>query len=226
MTEAMRDAAANLDSSLTDQSVSATISATQLIQEAADSEQTSGEGDVNSVAFKIQYPELEGRSLPPIGPVLKLLRLTQTEKQRFFIDVPVIDEAEFVELSQKVYFAIHDYSLSTWAIVNTGLYYLFLALEEHDRSLVGVTLRDIQAFSQLLSANIEAAIQSFRLCYEPSTEGCQALALLVSNKVSFSNVMLSSRDGILYEIGTERIGLVINCGCFQNVYRSWMASPA
>lgn len=190
-TGALRDAAANLEFSVTDPNFSATMSATQMIQEVADSEATTPSiGDTHSSSFQVQFPELEGRSLPPLEPVLKLLRLAQTEKLRFFIDVPVIDEHEFSELCQKVYFAINDYSLSAWAIVNTGLFYLFFDLKEHNYSQVGVTSSDIQANSRLLSANLDAAIQSLRLCQDPSIEGCQALALLVSDRISLLSAML------------------------------------
>ncbi|PLB52931.1 hypothetical protein P170DRAFT_472817 [Aspergillus steynii IBT 23096] len=211
VTEALRDAAANLDFSLTDQSASTTMSATQLIQEAAGGEKTThSEGSINSSSFKVQYPELEGRSLPPLAPVLKLLRLMQTEKQRFFIDVPVIDEAEFVELCQRVYFAIDDYSLSTWATVNTGLYYLFLALGEHERSQVGMTVNDVQTYSQLLSANLEAAIQSLRLCHEPSMEGCQALALLTafcmkSGRSALAWSLIAAASRMCIDLGWHRL---------------------
>ena len=181
-THALRDAAANLEFSRTGPTFSTTINATQMIQEVADSEETTPSvGDTHSYQFQVQYPELEGRgrSLPPLEPVLKLLRLTQTEKQRFFVDVPVIDEHQFGELCQKVYFAINDYSLSTWAIVNTGLFFLFIDLKQRNYAQIGVTSSDIQTNSQLLSANIEAVIQSLRLCQEPCMETCQALDLLV-----------------------------------------------
>lgn len=125
----------------------------------------------------------EGRSLAPLEPVLKLLRLAHTEQQRFFIDLPVVDEHEFSELCQKTYFAIGEYSLSAWVIVNTGLFYLYIGLKEHNYSQIGVTFSDIQATSRVLSANLEAPIQSLRLYQDPSIEGCQALALLVSDNI-------------------------------------------
>ncbi|KAI9044372.1 fungal specific transcription factor domain-containing protein [Aspergillus affinis] len=211
VTEALRDATANVDSSLTDQSFATAMTATQLIKEVADSEETtSSEENVNSPSFKVQYPELEGRPLPPLEPVLKLLRLIHTEKQRFFIDTPVIDEAEFAELCQKVYFAINDYSLSTWTTVNTGLYYLFLGLEEHERSQVGITLADIQAYTRLLSVNIEAGIHSFRLCHEPSMEGCQALALLTafcmkSGRSALAWSLIAAASRMCIDLGWHRL---------------------
>ncbi|THC96304.1 hypothetical protein EYZ11_004209 [Aspergillus tanneri] len=80
----------------------------------------------------------------------------ETEKQRFFIDVRIIGEQEFGELYQKIYFAINKYALSAWVIVNVGLFYLFLRLNQQKYSQVSVTASDIQAHSRLLSANLEA----------------------------------------------------------------------
>lgn len=183
VTDALRGAATNLEFSMTDPDFDGTISATRIVQEAANIEETPPSvTDSTTNSLHVQFPELEGRSLPPIEPVLKLLRLAQVEKQRFFIDSVFIGEIEFGELCQRVYFAINDYSLSAWATVNVGLYYLFFSLESRHFSQIGVTSSDIERNLGLLSGNLEAALQSWRLCQEPSTESCQALALLVSEE--------------------------------------------
>jgi hypothetical protein len=184
VTDALRHAASNLEFSMIDPASSATMSATQMIQEAANSEESSaGLGGTPSPPAHVQYPELVGRPLPPLEHVLKLLRLAQSEKQRLFIDVPVVDEHEFGEVCQKIYFAINGYSIFAWIMVNTGLFYLFLDLEEHNYSRVGATLSSIQSHLRVLTGNVEAAIQSLRLCQDSSIEACQALALLVSDQV-------------------------------------------
>jgi hypothetical protein len=212
VTDTLRDAATNLEFNITDPNISSTMSATQMIQEAANSEETSpsmGETPSSSSQTQTQYPELESRSLPPLDTVLRLLRLTKTETQRFFMDVPVVDEHEFGELCQKVYFAINEYSLSAWAIVNTGLYYLFTDLKEDNYSQIGVTSSDIQANSQLLSANIEAAIESLRLYQDPAMEGCQALSLMVSVQIYVTYVlrmMLIRKATFCMKSGRSAIG--------------------
>jgi len=179
VSEALRDVASNLDLNMNDLIVSDPWNVTQRIQGGTDTPDTACSLVNTPASSTVQYPELEGRPLPPLGQVLRLLRLAQTEKQRLFIDVPVIDEQQFGELCQKVYFAISDYSISAWSIVNTGLFYLFLNLDERHYSQVGVTVSDVQTHTRLLTVNIEAAIQSLRLCQDPSLEACQALALLV-----------------------------------------------
>lgn len=197
VTDTLRDAATNLEFNMTDANFSEDISATHSIQKAAESEETPP--SLASTPSSQAHTQLESRSLPPLEPVLKLLRLTQTERQRFFLDALVVDEHEFGNLCQKVYFAINDYSLSAWAIVNTGLYYLFTDLKEQNYSQIGVTASDIQVYSQLLSANLEAAIESLKLCQAPSMESCQALSLLVSDKPSFWN-STNFEDNILHEV--------------------------
>ncbi|KAI8243177.1 hypothetical protein K4K57_009880 [Colletotrichum sp. SAR 10_99] len=176
VTDALRDAASTLELTMGDPTFTTT---THMIDETADSEESSPLSDGNSPSpFKVQYPELKGRSLPPIGQVLKLLRLAQIEKQRFFVDCSVVDEQEFTSFCQRVYFAVNDYSLLSWIIVNIGLFYMFLNLKQPFHSQIGVSYANIHEYSQQLKDNIEAAMQSLRLCNDPSMEACQALALL------------------------------------------------
>ncbi|KAK3935944.1 hypothetical protein QBC46DRAFT_396259 [Diplogelasinospora grovesii] len=195
VTDALRDAASDLESSVAGPTLSTTLSAVQTSQDATDSEEAvCSLGTTPLSSFNVQHRELAGlKSLPPLDQVLKLLRLAQTEKQRFFMDVPVIDETEFGELCQKVYFAISDYSIWTWTIVNTGLYYLFLDLAEHNYAQVGVACSHVQANTRMLAANIEDVIQSLRLCQDPSVEACQALDLLTTycNKSGRSTIAWS-----------------------------------
>ncbi|KAI8284616.1 hypothetical protein K4K60_001810 [Colletotrichum sp. SAR11_57] len=176
VTDALRDAASSLELTMGDPTFTTT---THMIDETADSEESSPPSNGNSPSpFKVQYPELEGRSLPPIDQVLKLLRLAQIEKQRFFVDCSVVDEQEFTEFCQRVYFAVNEYSILSWIIVNVGLFYMFLNLKQPFHTQIDVNYANIHEYSQQLKDNIEAAMQSLRLCNDPSMEACQALALL------------------------------------------------
>jgi hypothetical protein len=203
VTDALRDAASSLDLSLANPSLSETIGdAAEL--ENINTPNTGPAVDTGTQGpSSVQYPELERRSLPPVQPVLRLLRLAQTEQQRIFIDVPVIEETEFSELCQNVYFAVNDYSIAVWSIVNTGLFYLFLNLEQSHYAHVGVTSAELEAYTTLLSANIEAAIQSLRLCQEPSLEACQALDLMVSTRLVLA-ARSRGRRWIMYLIGDRQ----------------------
>ncbi|KAI3536739.1 hypothetical protein CSPX01_10636 [Colletotrichum filicis] len=209
VTDALKDAAADLESTLGDDSaLSATV---QRINQATGSEESSPAHIGNSpLTAQAQHPELEGRSLPSTERVLKLVRLCQTEKQRFFIDVPVIDEQEFGEYCQKVCFAITDFSTVDWIIVNAGLFFLLQGLKRHHYPLIDINESDIEAYSQLLKANLEAAIQSLRLCSDPSIQACQALAVLYTfcNKVGQSTLawqLISAASRMCIDLGWHRL---------------------
>ncbi|KAK4496427.1 hypothetical protein PRZ48_012407 [Zasmidium cellare] len=134
--------------------------------------------DFSRTNLNLRYPELENLPLPSTQPVLKLLRLARNEKQRFFSDVPFVDEEEFGESCKSVYFATEPYSLWTWLIVNIGLLYLFLDLDSKHYSSIEVGPADIESNIRLLSGNADAACQSLRLCLEPSIAACRAITLL------------------------------------------------
>lgn len=127
----------------------------------------------------IYHMDVDERSLPPVQQISKLLRLLQREKQRFFYDVPIIDEQEFVELCKAVCFPTEPYLLSSWIIVNVGLYYLFHGLAPRCRGELGIAAEDAQRYIHLLTSNVDAAGQNLRLCLGPSTKTCAALIMLV-----------------------------------------------
>ncbi|KAI8628513.1 hypothetical protein F5Y19DRAFT_438132 [Xylariaceae sp. FL1651] len=118
--------------------------------------------------------------LPPSEMVLKLLRLAKTEKQPYFIETPLFEEDEFIALCRNMYFATEPVSLWTWICVNVGLYYLFLGLSNTNCRRLGTTIDALRAQSRILRSNAEAALQSLRLCSEPSLEYCRALAVLAN----------------------------------------------
>ncbi|BCS20258.1 uncharacterized protein APUU_20690A [Aspergillus puulaauensis] len=201
--DAVKNAALSLDLRMADADFSATH-ATQILHTPDNTD------SAYSSSFQVRYPELDGRTLPPLDPVLRLLRLLHTEKQRFFIDVPVVGEQEFEEICQRVYFAVNHYSLSAWIIVNAGLYYLFLNLSPHHFSQIAVTRDNIQEMLRLLSANLEAAIQSIRLCQDPSLQWCQALSLLTNYCLKFGRTavawsMISSASRMCIDLGFHQL---------------------
>ncbi|XXH05467.1 hypothetical protein Hte_011894 [Hypoxylon texense] len=116
--------------------------------------------------------------LPPLDVTLKLLRLAKAERQRFFVDLPIFHEDEFIGQCRGVYFATEPVSLWTWIIVNVGLYYLFFAVSAPSCRRMGTTPEVMRLHGRVLKANAEAAMQSLRVCSEPSNESCRALALL------------------------------------------------
>lgn len=119
--------------------------------------------------------------LPPMDVVLRLLRLAKADKQRFFVDVPMFQEDEFIYMCRDVYFATRPVSLPAWICVNAGLYFLFLDIGRAACARMGVGVDEMRSHVHVLMANAEAALRSLRLCSEPSVESCRALALLVSS---------------------------------------------
>ncbi|KAH7312506.1 hypothetical protein B0I35DRAFT_513841 [Stachybotrys elegans] len=170
VSDALREVASSLDLSVADQA----LPNMALLDNHESSEST---GDL-AVSPGRPYSKLQARAMPPIDQTLALIRLANTEKQRIFIDVPVIDEQEFGQKCQHVYFAIDGYSLHEWIIVNTTLYYLFLGLAPRHIPTIGATGQDIDRNLGLLTENIELGMQDLRLCHPASMDACRALAFL------------------------------------------------
>ncbi|KAK7754301.1 hypothetical protein SLS62_003594 [Diatrype stigma] len=144
--------------------------------------------------------------LPPMDVVLRLLRLTKTDKQRFFVDVPLIQEDEFSDMCRDVYFATRPVSLPVWICVNAGLYFLFIDIGRASCARMGVAVEDMRSHVHVLAANAEAALQSLRLCSEPSVASCRALALLAdSPDIVFKHT-------VFWYIYAWDKGLAITCG--------------
>lgn len=158
-------------------------------------ESRAGHLQTNTAPLDEQTSELPRHSLPPSDPVLRLLRLAQVERQRFFVDIFVLDEPEFADLCREVFFAINPYTLYTWAIVNVGLFYLFVDLKPDHYAEIGVDSNAVDQITELLAANAQGAVDSFRVCSEPSMEACQALALLVSRYPTLNEIPLTSCQG-------------------------------
>lgn len=126
--------------------------------------------------------DVENMPLPPMELVLKLLRLAKVEKQRFFIDFNMFDEEEFTNLCRDIYFATEPIALWAWISCNVGLYFLFLGLDTEACARLGTTLEAMRVHTKTLMENAERAMQSLRLCSEPSLEWCRTLALLVRSQ--------------------------------------------
>ncbi|KAI0424492.1 hypothetical protein F5Y09DRAFT_139059 [Xylaria sp. FL1042] len=118
--------------------------------------------------------------LPPNDIVLKMLRLVKTEEQRAFVDLPLFTEDEFISMCRDIYFATEPISLWTWICVNVGLYNLFMGISEVNCRRLGTTVSAMRAHAKIPRSNAQTALQSLRLCSEPSLESCRALAALAN----------------------------------------------
>ncbi|KAI1735652.1 hypothetical protein F4680DRAFT_434695 [Xylaria scruposa] len=146
------------------------------------SDKDNDKGSANVINPMIQSNDLGlgNMPLPPNEIVLKLLRLIKVEEQRFFIDLPLFDQDEFTTMCRDIYFATEPISLWTWICVNVGLCSLFRGLAPASCKRLGLTVEKVHAHIKVLRTNAEAALRSLRLCSEPSTESCRALAVLAN----------------------------------------------
>ncbi|KAJ2981514.1 hypothetical protein NUW58_g6669 [Xylaria curta] len=171
--------------------IKTTLEATLLPSElefphSADVESTSNRGNNEGTATTMDHlipsndVTLGDMPLPPNDIVLKLLRLIKVEEQRFFVDLPIFDQDEFIAMCRDIYFATEPISIWTWVCVNVGLYHLFRGLSEANCKRLGTTLDVMRGHARIPRSNAEAALQSLRMCSEPSTESCRALAALAN----------------------------------------------
>ncbi|RYC55513.1 hypothetical protein CHU98_g10692 [Xylaria longipes] len=149
------------------------------------SDKDNNKGDKGATAARnplIQPNEmgLGNMPLPPNEMVLKLLRLIKAEEQRFFVDLPLFHEDEFIAMCKDIYFATEPISLWTWICVNVGLSSVFRGMSQASCKRLGSTVEAVRAYVPMLRSNAEAALRSLRLCSEPSIESCRALAVLAN----------------------------------------------
>jgi hypothetical protein len=92
------------------------------------------------------------------------------------LDLPFIDFDQFNELCKKVYFATEDYSLAEFALVNGGLYYLFVEVA----MLRGKDVPESHESAMTCRSNFEYALGRFDIFTAPTFQNIQALLLGVS----------------------------------------------
>ncbi|KAI1804338.1 hypothetical protein F4811DRAFT_561903 [Daldinia bambusicola] len=148
-------------------------------------------------------PQLRDLPLPSMDLVLKVLRMSRSSKQRFFVDVPTFEEDEFIDLCRSVYFATDPISIWKWICVNVGLYYIFLGASEDDCESIGTTVDALRFHNSELKKNAETAMQSLRLCSEPSMESCRALILLGHRAIAWRLVAAAARACL--DLGYHRL---------------------
>jgi hypothetical protein len=118
------------------------------------------------------------QSLPPTNLILKILRLTQVTKQRFFVDIPIIDEDEFANYCNEAYLATAPSSIPAQVIAIVGMYYLIHDLDTNHYGDMELTVALVDSYLHTLRGTVQAAYEELRLCMEMSFEHCQALSLL------------------------------------------------
>ncbi|KAL1970487.1 hypothetical protein VTN77DRAFT_4131 [Rasamsonia byssochlamydoides] len=128
--------------------------------------------------------DLSSVKMPSMASVVSLLRLCKESHN--FLDLPFLDFDQFNELCKKVYFAVEDYSLATFTLVNGGLYYLFLEVG----MLRGRSVPESQESAAICRANFEYALGRFDIFTAPTFENIQALLLGASYAIDISRPSL------------------------------------
>jgi len=91
-----------------------------------------------------------------------------------FFEWPIIEQSDFTEKCRNLYFCTTGYSPAHFAIVNSGLYYLFM---ERSLSLSGHDASEAQRYASMCRYNFEQTLEKLHLLISPSLEACQALIL-------------------------------------------------
>ncbi|RMJ15877.1 hypothetical protein CDV36_004479 [Fusarium kuroshium] len=130
--------------------------------------------------FPLQLPlppgGLSKLPMPPIEAVVPLLKALNSGTASFFaFGMTLIGVEDFSSLCRMIYFPTEDFPQATFAIVNAGLYDLFM--EECCLS-DDVEKRDkYQAYARMARANLETYLANLPMFLSPKIENVQALLL-------------------------------------------------
>jgi len=116
--------------------------------------------------------------MPPTQHVVSILReIKESPPVTFTLICTFIAVDDFTECCRKVFFATEDFSLSTFIVVNAGLFYLF-----HEKSLQAEEPRKSELFRDhlLCRDNIETALMNLPLLMPARMDTIEALLLGVS----------------------------------------------
>ncbi|KAH8883201.1 hypothetical protein GQ53DRAFT_732750 [Thozetella sp. PMI_491] len=126
--------------------------------------------------------------LPPSQIVVQLLReIKDVPPMTFALTCAFIAVEDFIECCRKVFFATEDYTLSTFIIVNAGLYYLFQEKAVMNEALSAELLR----YHYVCRDNLETALANLPLLMPPRMDTIEALMLGATYAVEISKFTLA-----------------------------------
>ncbi|TAQ90990.1 hypothetical protein B7494_g722 [Chlorociboria aeruginascens] len=134
--------------------------------------------------------EISVVNMPQMEVVLAMLRSFKGTVPRFFLDMPFINMSDLIELCQKVYFCAEDYTPALFALVNGGLYYLFIECISGKSDQQATEYRE---FAATCRANLETTLHNFRLGMAPCFESCAALFVGAIHSTDISKPSLCLR---------------------------------
>ncbi|KAH7126202.1 hypothetical protein EDB81DRAFT_889900 [Dactylonectria macrodidyma] len=130
--------------------------------------------------FPLQQPMPSGGlaqlRMPPMDVVVALLKKIRNAPPGLFTFICYfVGIADFSSLCRIVYFPTEDFSDSAFAIVNAGLYYMFL--EQHSFAPDNATKGEYEPYIQICRINLETALANMSLFMSNKVESVQSLLL-------------------------------------------------
>ncbi|KAH7136670.1 hypothetical protein B0J13DRAFT_449759 [Dactylonectria estremocensis] len=130
--------------------------------------------------FPLQQPMPPGGlaqlRMPPMDVVVTLLKKIRNAPPGLFTFICYfVGVADFSSLCRIVYFPTEDFSDSAFAIVNAGLYYMFL--EQHSFAPDIATKGEYESYIQICRVNLETALANMSLFMPNKVETVQSLIL-------------------------------------------------
>lgn len=105
---------------------------------------------------------------------------------------------DFASLCRNVYFPTEDFSQATFAIVNSGLYNLFM--EEYSLNEDSAKRAEYQNYALMAQANLETYLANLPLFLSAKVENVQALCLGVSPSSSGSHFHTNGKGPICHRL--------------------------
>ncbi|KAF4343945.1 hypothetical protein FBEOM_2102 [Fusarium beomiforme] len=147
--------------------------------------------------------------MPPLQSALTILReLKETKLGTLTIISLFISKDRLIDCCREIYFAVDNFSLSTFLIANATLRYLF---QEKAQVAEDASLREEnRKHSQLCRDNIETAMNKFSLLASPGIENVEAFLLGAIYAIEVSQPMLawqlvSSAGGVCQTLGWHQL---------------------
>ncbi|KAK3364500.1 hypothetical protein B0T25DRAFT_67577 [Lasiosphaeria hispida] len=129
--------------------------------------------------------------MPPLQLVVSLLReLKESPPVSFTLMCSVVMSDKYNERCRRVYFATEDFSLTSFAIVNSGLYFLF---QEKAWSAEGARKVELRGYQDMCRDNLETALANLPMLMPERRESVDVLLMGATYAVEISKFTLAWR---------------------------------
>ncbi|KAJ9615532.1 hypothetical protein H2200_001607 [Cladophialophora chaetospira] len=123
----------------------------------------------------VDYPELSNLMLPPMQPVLNLLRYIKTHPLKYLSDVPNLTPEYLTSLCQRVYFPTEEFTIATFITVHVYLLNIFKELSQSELRDLTLEVNERDRVVAICLKNAKVAIRNLRMYMQPTFENIEAL---------------------------------------------------